>query len=119
MPGTRFLYGLTLFGYLGTLALLLAWYGWLAPAIHVPRSVALALLLLPLLFPLRGLLHGRRYTFSWSCFLALLYFIHGVMEAYTSGITRHLGLLEVFLTSLWFIAAITYVRMTAVHPDNP
>jgi len=113
MPGARFLYGLTLFGYLGTLALLLAWYGWLAPSIHIPKSMALALLLLPLLFPLRGLLHGRRYTFSWSCFLALLYFIHGVVEAYTSGITRHLGLLEVLLTSLWFIAAMTYVRLTA------
>jgi uncharacterized membrane protein len=113
MPGTRFLYGLTLFGYLGTLVLLLAWYGWLAPAIHIPKSMALALLLLPLLFPLRGLLHGRRYTFSWSCFLALLYFIHGVVEAYTSSITRHLGLLEVFLTSLWFLAAMTYVRLTA------
>ena len=118
MPGARFLYGLTLFGYLGTLALLLAWYGWLAPAIHIPKSMALALLLLPLLFPLRGLLHGRRYTFSWSCFLALLYFIHGVVEAYTSSVTRHLGLLEVCLTSLWFIAALTYVRVTSGSPPK-
>ena len=119
MPGARFLYGLTLFGYLGTLALLLAWYGWLAPAIHIPRSIALALLLLPLLFPLRGLLHGRRYTIAWSCFLALLYFIHGVVEAYTSSVTFHLGLLEVCLTSLWFLAAMTYVRVTAGNPDTP
>ena len=118
MPGARFLYGLTLFGYLGTLALLLAWYGWLAPATYIPKSMALALLLLPLLFPLRGLLHGRRYTFSWSCFLALLYFIHGVVEAYTSSVTRHLGLLEVCLTSLWFVAALTYVRVTADSPET-
>ncbi len=119
MPGARFLYGLTLFGYLGTLTLLLAWYGWLAPAIHIPRSMALALLLLPLLFPLRGLLHGRRYTYSWSCFLALLYFIHGVVEAYTSSVTLHLGLLEVCLTSLWFISAMVYVRVTAGTPATP
>lgn len=119
MPGARFLYGLTLFGYLGTLALLLAWYGWLAPAAHIPKSIALALLLLPLLFPLRGLLHGRRYTFSWSCFLSLLYFIHGVVEAYTSGATLHLGLLEVCLTSLWFISAMTYVRVTTGTHDTP
>lgn len=119
MPGARFLYGLTLFGYLGTLALLLAWYGWLAPATHIPKSMALAVLLLPLLFPLRGLLHGRRYTFSWSCFLSLLYFIHGVVEAYTSGATLHLGLLEVCLTSLWFISAMTYVRVTTGTHDTP
>jgi len=119
MPGARFFYGLTLLGFLGTLALLLTWYGWLAPPAHIPRSIALALLLLPLLFPLRGLLHGRRYTFSWSCFLALLYFIHGVVEAYTSGVTLHLGLLEVFLSSLWFISAMIYVRITAGSSGAP
>ncbi len=119
MPGARFLYGLTLLGYFGTLALLLAWYGWLAPSTHLPRSMALALLLFPLLFPLRGLLHGRRYTFSWSCFLSLLYFSHGVVEAYTSSVTLRLGLLEVVLTALWFIAAMSYVRITAGAPDNP
>ena len=112
MPGPRFFYGLTLTGYLGTLALLLAWYGWVAPSTHFPRSLVLALFLLPLLLPLRGLLHGRRYTFSWSCFLALVYFMHGVVEAYTSTLTRHLGLLEVCLSALWFIAAIFYVRIT-------
>jgi len=119
MPGARFFYGLTLLGYLGTLALLLAWYGWLAPSTHVPRSIALALLLLPLLFPLRGLLHGRRYTFSWSCFLSLLYFMHGVVEAYTAGVTLYLGLLEVCLSSLWFISAMAYVRVTADGPGTP
>jgi len=110
MPGKRFFYGLTLAGYLGTLGVLLAWYGWLAPSVHFPRSLVLALFLVPLLFPLRGLLHGRPYTFSWSCFLALPYFIHGVVEAYTSTLTRHLGLLEVCCTSLWFVAAIAYAR---------
>ena len=119
MPGARFLYALTLAGYLGTLGLLLAWYGWLAPSVHFPRSLVLALFLVPLLFPLRGLLHGRRYTFSWSCFLSLLYFIHGVVEAYTSGATLHLGLLEVCLTSLWFISAMTYVRVTTGTHDTP
>lgn len=112
MPGARFFYALTLTGYFGTLALLLAWYGWLAPSTHFPRALVLALLLLPLLFPLRGLLHGRRYTYSWSGFLALLYFTHGVVEAWTSAPARPLGLLEVCLTGLWFSAAIGYVRTT-------
>ena len=110
MPGSRFLYTLTLFGYFGTLALLTAWYSWLAPPTHFPTALVLMMVLLPLLFPLRGLLHGRKYTFAWSCFLALLYFIHGVMEAYSSEVTRHLGLVEVLCTSVWFLAAMAYVR---------
>ena len=110
MPGTRFLYGLTLTGYLGTLALLTAWYGWLAPSIHAPTVYVLLFMLTPLLFPLRGMLHGRPYTFQWSCFLALLYFTHGVGEAYVSETASHLGLLEILFTSTWFVAAILYIR---------
>lgn len=110
MPGNRFLYALTLFGYFATLALLTAWYGWLAPATHFPTALVLLVLVVPLLFPLRGLLHARRYTFAWSCFLALLYFTHGVMEAYSSEQTRYLGLLEVAFTSLWFVAAMVFIR---------
>jgi len=110
MPGNRFLYALTLFGYFGTLALLTAWYGWLAPATLFPAALVLLVLVVPLLFPLRGLLHGRRYTFAWSCFLALLYFTHGVMEAYSDDVTRPLGLLEVMFSSLWFLAAMAYIK---------
>ncbi|MGB5338760.1 MAG: DUF2069 domain-containing protein [Gammaproteobacteria bacterium] len=111
MSAPRFAYILTLTGYLGTLALLTAWYGWLAPSTQFPVALVLLLLVVPLLFPLRGLLHGRAYTFSWSCFLALLYFTHGIGESYSSPAVLHLALLEVTLASMWFIGAIMYVRL--------
>jgi len=113
MPGTRFLYALILAGHLGTLILLVAWYSWLAPSAHFPVSLVLLVLVLPLFAPLRGLLHRRRYTIAWSCFLALLYFTHGVVEAYVSETTKSLGLLEVLFSSLWFLAGMAYVRITA------
>jgi uncharacterized membrane protein len=111
MPRLQFLHTLTLLGYFGTLALLVAWYGWVAPSTLFPVSLVLLVLVLPLFLPLRGLLHGRRYTIAWSCFLALCYFTHGVVEAYSSPVTRHLGALEVALTSLWFLAALAYIRL--------
>jgi uncharacterized membrane protein len=107
----QFLHALTLAGYFGTLALLVAWYGWAAPSSLFPVALVLLVVVLPLFAPLRGLLHGRRYTVSWSCFLALGYFTHGVVEAYSSPVTRHLGLLEAALTGLWFLAALTYIRL--------
>jgi len=110
MPSPRLLYTLTLTGYLGTFALLVAWYAWLAPSTHFPVALVLLLLVTPLLFPLRGILHARRYTIAWSCFIALLYFTHGVIEAWHSEITRHLGLLEVLLTTLWFVGGIGYIK---------
>lgn len=112
MPSTatRLLYALTATGYFGTFTLLVAWYTWLAPSPHFPVSFVLLLLVTPLLFPLRGILHARRYTIAWSCFLALLYFTHGVVEAYTSPESRPWGLLEILLTLLWFIGGMAYIR---------
>ncbi len=107
----RFLYAIALTGYFGTLILLVAWYSWLAPSTHFPVSLVLLVLGLPLFTPMRGILHARKYTLSWSCFLALLYFIHGVVEAWHSEVTRYLGLTEVLLTTLWFIGAMMYVRL--------
>ena len=111
MPRPAFLYALTLAGYFGTLVLLVLWYSWAAPSRLFPVSLVLLTLVLPLFAPLRGLLHGRRYTIAWSCFLAVCYFCHGVVEAYSSPVTRHLGLLEIAFTSLWFLAALSYVRV--------
>jgi uncharacterized membrane protein len=111
MPRPQFLYALILAGYFGTLALLVVWYAWAAPARLFPVALVLLVLVLPLFAPLRGLLHGRRYTIAWSGFLALGYFSHGVVEAYSSPVTRPLGQLEIVFTSLWFIAALAYIRL--------
>lgn len=110
MPAPRLFHALALTGYLGTFVLLMAWYAWLAPSTHFPVALVLLLLVTPLLFPLRGLLHARRYTVAWSCFLSLLYFTHGVIEAWHSPVTRHLGLLEIVLTLAWFAGGIGYIK---------
>ena len=112
MSSRKLLYGLTLTGYFGTLILLTAWFAWLYPPQKAPVALTLLLIVGPLLLPLRGLLHARRYTMSWSCFLALLYFIHGVLEAWHTAPTRTLGMAEVVFTSLWFVGAIAYIRVT-------
>ena len=112
MTIARLLYGLTLTGYFGTLILMTAWFAWLHPPVKAPVALALLLIVGPLLLPLRGLLHGRRYTLAWSCFLALLYFIHGVLEAWHTAPTRPLGIAEVVFSTLWFVSAIAYIQVT-------
>lgn len=111
-------YFLTLAGYFGTFILLTAWYTVLAPSVHFPVALVLLVLVSPLLFPLQGLLHGRDYTFSWSGFLALLYFTHGVVEAWTSEVTRPWGLMEVAFTVVWFGGAIMYIRIGQEMEDR-
>ena len=93
--------------------LCLAWEMRLAP-IH-PGGSWLLLKAAPLLLPLFGILHGRRYTYQWSSMLILLYFTEGVVRASTeSGASQWLALAEIGLSVVFFGAAIAFVR----HPAS-
>lgn len=101
---------LALCGYFGLLLLLPLWYGWLSPS-QLSLGLVLGVLLTPLLFPLRGLLLGRPYTYAWSSFLALFYFIHAVLELYSTPQDRYLALLELLLTLAFYIGCVSYAKL--------
>ncbi len=91
--------------------LCLAWELWLAPL--RPGGSWLALKTLPLLAPLFGVLRGNPYTYKWSSMLILVYFMEGVVRAYTdTGASRQLALLETALAVVYFVAAIMSARAT-------
>ncbi len=91
--------------------LCLAWELWLAPI--RPGGSMLALKTLPLLIPLFGILHGKRYTFQWSSMFILLYFTEGVMRGWAdTGLAQQLALAETALSLVYFVAVVFYSRMT-------
>jgi len=98
-------------GYFGLFILIVAWNAWLSPPTHLPVALVLLALGTPLLFPLRGLLHGRPYTHAWTSYLALAYFAHGVVQAYAVPTERLLGLAEIGFSLLLFTGAIFYARL--------
>lgn len=110
MNALRTAHSLTLMGYGGLWLLLPAWYLWLSPSPAL-APYFIVFLMAPLVFPLAGLLRGRVYTFKWSIFISLLYFIHGVGEAWTWPGERTYALAEVGLSLLWFVGAIAFVRL--------
>lgn len=107
---SRLWQGLALAGYFGTFILIVIWYGWLSPPERLPAYIALLALGTPLLLPLRGLLHGRPYTYAWSLFLATAYLAHALIEGYSTPADRWLAGLELLLVILWFVGATMYVR---------
>lgn len=110
MNKTRLTYHIATGAYFGLIVLLLLWLTWLAPPSSVPISVALFLMLVPLLFPLRGILYARPYTFAWASFLSLYYFTHGVVEAYSDPAARWPALLEIVLSVAFYTGSILYAR---------
>lgn len=101
----------TLASYFGLFILLMSWKTWLAPSPHYPVSLVLIVLVGPLLFPLRGLVHGRPYTHAWTSFLALFYFVIGVDDV-AGGTTQYLlAWSEVFLSITLFTGCLAYARL--------
>ena len=111
MPARRILRASASAALVALIALGLAWELWLAPL--RPGGSLAALKVLPLVFPLKGILEGKRYTYQWSSMLVLAYFAEGVMRAWAErGTSQLLACAEVLLSLTFFCAAVAYARIT-------
>src|SRR3546814_7374107 len=88
------------------IVLCLAWELKIAPL--RPGGSLLVLKVLPLLLPLRGVLKGQLYTLQWAAMLILLYFMEGVVRAWSdpSPISAMMGGLEIVLSFTFYVCAI-------------
>ena len=95
---------------LALIVLCLAWELLLAPL--RPGGSWLALKALPLCIPLAGLLKNRMYTYRWLSLGLWLYFIEGVVRAWSDRPPGNwLALGEVALCLLLFAACALHVRL--------
>ena len=101
---------------LGLILLSLLWELWLAPL--RPGGTWLAVKALPLCIPLAGLLKNRMYTYRWVSLMVWLYFTEGVVRGYSDKPPGNwLGLLEVLLCLMLFVACALHVRLRLRTPE--
>ena len=93
----------------GLIVLCVAWELFLAPI--RPGGSWLALKVIPLLFPLRGVLKGNVYTLQWSSMLILLYFMEGVTRAWSdpSLSSVYMAMIEIVLSLVFYLCAMFYL----------
>lgn len=72
----------------------------------------LVLKVLPLLLPLRGVLKGHLYTLQWAAMLILLYFMEGVVRAWSdpSPMSALMAGLEIVFSFIFYLCAVLYLR---------
>ncbi len=90
--------------------LCVAWELWLAPL--RPGGSWLVLKVIPLLFPLLGILRVKRYTYQWSSLLVWLYVAEGLVRAWSDPASNMKALagIEVALSLGFFGAIVAYLR---------
>lgn len=91
------------------IALCVLWELVLAPL--RPGGSWMILKALPLLAPLPGTLRRNVYTMQWASMMVLIYFTEGVVRAWSEqGLSQWLAGGEILLSTLYFFAAIFFLR---------
>ncbi|SIT66402.1 Uncharacterized membrane protein [Ectothiorhodosinus mongolicus] len=100
---------LCLVGLFGLFSALFVSTLWWAPPAEFPRAVILLILALPLMLPMRGVLHGRVRAHVWASLVALPYVLLGIaFMADGSDVWR--GLLVTLLSLMLFTGALGFAR---------
>lgn len=100
----------TMLSLLALFILCILWEIWLAPL--RAGGTLLFLKALPLAFAFRGVSRGSLYTIQWASMLVLLYLMEGVVRVMSDppGPSIAMAWIEIFLSSIFFFAALFYVR---------
>lgn len=96
--------------YLALIGLQVAWHG-LLPSPHGADSWALAgLAAAPLLLPVKGVLGGSVRSLTWAGYLAMLYLVIGVTEAWANPPQRVPALLQIGLVAGFVAGTLVFSR---------
>lgn len=99
---------IALVGYFGLLGFMPLWLVWLEPS-SLGAGLAIGLFFIPLLFPIRGLLAGNPYTYAWSNFIVMWYFLHSLTSLWVSD-NKIYPSIELILASVMFFGATYYAK---------
>ena len=101
---------LAVISYCGLFALMLIWQINYAGANALSLGFRLGFWVIPLLFPLYGILRGHAYTHAWANFILMWYFLHSLTMLYIAPQQRDWAIAELILTSLAFVGCTGYAR---------
>lgn len=100
---------IALISYFTLLVYLPSWLLYLSPSTLTPALV-ICMFVVPLLIPIRGLLKGNPYTYAWTNFILMLYFMHSLTTLWVVETDTIFALIEFLLTTVMFLACTYYAK---------
>ncbi|MCO7223078.1 DUF2069 domain-containing protein [Pleionea sp. CnH1-48] len=97
--------------YFALLALLILWLVFLHPAENINPYFVAAVWIIPLLFPMPGMIQKKLYTYAWAQFLNMIYFSHAIMYMMSEPDEFWLATLELILVMTFFTTSIITIRL--------
>ncbi|MBU2924684.1 DUF2069 domain-containing protein [Colwellia sp. 4_MG-2023] len=101
---------LALFGYFSLLIFMPLWLLVLSPSESLSALTTFLLFILPLLFPMKGILQGNPFTHAWANFIVLIYFLHSLTTLWVLPSDRIWALLELIFASTMFLGCSYYAK---------
>jgi uncharacterized membrane protein len=96
--------------WIALLALQVVWHAVL-PSPHGAANIYLAIAAAaPLLLPVKGVLSGSLRAMTWAGYLAMLYLVIGVMEAWANPPQRLPALAQVLLVAVFVASVLVFSR---------
>jgi uncharacterized membrane protein len=96
--------------WLALIAVQIAWHAALPPPHGASNLYLAAAATAPLLLPVRGVLRGSLRSMTWAGYLAMLYLVIGVMEAWANPPQRMPALLQVALVVVFVGSVLAFSR---------
>lgn len=101
---------IALTGYFSLLLLMPLWLLVLNPSEGLGPVLSMVMFTLPLLFPLRGLLRGDPYTYAWSSFIVMIYYLHSLTTLWVSPEDMLWAILEFTFATMMFLGGSYYAK---------
>ena len=101
---------IALTGYFSLLIYMPVWLLIINPSESLSPPLTLLFFTLPLLFPLKGLIQGNPYTYAWSNFVLMWYFLHSLTTLWVSPTDIIWASLELLFTTTMFISGTYYAK---------
>ena len=96
--------------WLALIALQLAWHALLPPPHGAGNFYLATAAIVPLLLPAPGVFRGSLRSMTWAGYLAMLYFVIGVMEAWANPPQRIPALVQVLLVAVFVGSVLVFSR---------